>query len=104
VAPNVPKHAIEGGARLFTRVELFGRQHNEAQGTIVRNIAVRGEDMRAIEKRRVAGEPLENLGHAAAHCAVFKPLLALFHFAPQVGTGVEPITGRFLRLVADAFR
>ena len=101
VALYMLKHAINGSARLFARVELFRRQHDQAQRTVIRHIAVRGEDMRAIEKTGAVGELLEDFGHPPTHfILVLKALLPLFHFAPQIGTGVEPIACRLLRLVA----
>ena len=67
VVADVLQHGVEGQARLFARVEVLGRQNDQAQRAVVRHVRVRGENVDAVEERGATGQLLEHLGQFAAH-------------------------------------
>jgi hypothetical protein len=94
-------------ARLFTGIKLFRRQHDQAQRTVIRHVAVRGEDMRAIEEGRVTlASFLTNLRHAPAHFASLSSnrFLRSSISRRRLARVSNQITRRFLRLVAGGIQ
>ncbi len=68
---------------------------------VIRHIAVRGENMVAVEIAGPANEALEGLADARLHLGVVvEAPLAILHLPAQGGLGVEPEAGGVLQLIA----
>lgn len=77
------KQGVEGQAGLLARIEPRGRQKDQTQSAVVRDVGMGGEYVNPVEERGATGEFLENLPEFSAHLIlVFEALLPLFHLAP----------------------
>ena len=82
---------------------MSGCKDDQPQCAVVGHVAVRREDVNAIEERRAARHLLQHFGDLAAHIVlVVEAPLPVLHFAAEVGAGIKPEAGRVLGLVSGA--
>ena len=102
VAARKRENFLKGETCFCATVKILGRQANQTQGGIIRDVGVRREDVDAFKERGANSKfPKRVCQFGANIVGIVEPAFTVFHFPAEIGAGIEPESCRFLRLVAS---